>query len=233
MKITPEAVKERIAALASAGELSLKEQFYLEALRLLVAGMGSDPVSWTSSDALADVYCGETSMMGPVDTVGDIPLYRHAQPVPVACNHLFSAITRADVLECVSCGRLKSDILSEEYTARSAAMLQAVNSPVIPDGYVMVPKEPDLEMVKAGAYAASNGMLIPGIYRAMLAAAPQLPGNEPSTAPSSCTWHCEEEINNWHADCGYQFQFMEDGPEENGVNFCPKCGKSVAISETE
>ena len=31
MKITPEAVKERIAALESAGELSLKEQFYLEA----------------------------------------------------------------------------------------------------------------------------------------------------------------------------------------------------------
>ena len=37
MKITPEAVKERIAALESADELSLKEQFYLEALRMLVA----------------------------------------------------------------------------------------------------------------------------------------------------------------------------------------------------
>ncbi len=33
MKITPEAVKERIAALESAGELSLKEQFYLECMR--------------------------------------------------------------------------------------------------------------------------------------------------------------------------------------------------------
>lgn len=33
MKITPEAVKERIAALESAGELSLKEQFYLEYMR--------------------------------------------------------------------------------------------------------------------------------------------------------------------------------------------------------
>ena len=32
-KITPEAVKERIAALESAGELSLKEQFYLEYMR--------------------------------------------------------------------------------------------------------------------------------------------------------------------------------------------------------
>lgn len=32
-KITPEAVKERIAALESAGEISLKEQFYLEYMR--------------------------------------------------------------------------------------------------------------------------------------------------------------------------------------------------------
>lgn len=39
------------------------------------------------------------------------------------------------------------------------------------DGYVMVPKEATLEMIKSGASAASNGMLIPGIYKAMLAAA--------------------------------------------------------------
>lgn len=46
-----------------------------------------------------------------------------------------------------------------------------MKSPVIPDGYVMVPKEATLEMIKSGASAASNGMLIPGIYKAMLAAA--------------------------------------------------------------
>ncbi len=46
-------------------------------------------------------------------------------------------------------------------------------APVVPDGYVMVPKEATLEMIKSGASAASNGMLIPGIYKAMLAAAPQ------------------------------------------------------------
>lgn len=55
-------------------------------------------------------------------------------------------------------------------TSRICAEL-AGNSPVIPDGYVMVPKEATLEMIKSGASAASNGMLIPGIYKAMLAAA--------------------------------------------------------------
>lgn len=51
------------------------------------------------------------------------------------------------------------------------SLLQAGKSPAIPDGYVMVPKEATLEMIKSGASAASNGMLIPGIYKAMLAAA--------------------------------------------------------------
>ncbi|UYW75575.1 hypothetical protein OFY05_11440 [Pseudocitrobacter faecalis] len=47
------------------------------------------------------------------------------------------------------------------------------NSPAIPDGWKLVPVEPTLEMIKSGANAASTGMLIPGMYRAMLAAAPQ------------------------------------------------------------
>lgn len=57
-----------------------------------------------------------------------------------------------------------------------AAMLQGAE-PVttakkLPEGWVAVPVEPALEMIKAGAEAASTGMLIPGMYRAMLAAAP-------------------------------------------------------------
>lgn len=47
------------------------------------------------------------------------------------------------------------------------------SSPVIPDGCALVPVEPTLEMIKAGANAASTGMLIPGMYRAMITAAPQ------------------------------------------------------------
>lgn len=49
IKITLEAMKERIAALEAAGELSLKEQFYLEALRQLVASVGSYPVAATGN----------------------------------------------------------------------------------------------------------------------------------------------------------------------------------------
>ena len=64
----------------------------------------------------------------------------------------------------------------------SAAMLQAGNSPeqggsrcgnssVIPDGYVLVPKEPTEEMNKAGWSAMNEHDAINPTYRAMLAAA--------------------------------------------------------------
>lgn len=57
---------------------------------------------------------------------------------------------------------------------------EAGNSPVIPDGYVMVPKEPTAEMQSAGAGAirfdttAVNKLWTGNaVFRAMLAAAPQ------------------------------------------------------------
>ena len=56
---------------------------------------------------------------------------------------------------------------------KKAGLAEAGSSPVIPDGCALVPVEPTLEMIKAGANAASTGMLIPGMYRAMITAAPQ------------------------------------------------------------
>lgn len=52
---------------------------------------------------------------------------------------------------------------------------QAGNSPVIPDGYVMVPKEPTKEMIDAGwlHYMGTKNPSSKGTYKAMLAAAPQ------------------------------------------------------------
>ncbi|WP_130945708.1 hypothetical protein [Klebsiella quasipneumoniae] len=53
---------------------------------------------------------------------------------------------------------------------------KAGNSPAIPDGYVMVPKEPTSEMVKKMRYhVGSYDRNIKDGYKAMLAAAPQEP----------------------------------------------------------
>lgn len=56
---------------------------------------------------------------------------------------------------------------------------EAGNSPVIPEGYVMVPKEPTAQMYDAG----DRQMTTKQVWDAMLAVAPQLPGSEPATVP--------------------------------------------------
>lgn len=57
----------------------------------------------------------------------------------------------------------------------SGSPAQDGNSPVIPDGYVMVPKEPTKEMIDAGwlYFMGTKNPSSKGAYKAMLAAAPQ------------------------------------------------------------
>ena len=46
----------------------------------------------------------------------------------------------------------------------------------------------------------------------------------------SCTWSQHDDINmpsTYEGACGVLWTFTEDGPKENGLNFCPKCGGSV------
>lgn len=54
------------------------------------------------------------------------------------------------------------------------------NTPVIPNGYVMVPKDATLDMLKAGAKQEMKGEAFQYVWQAMLAAAPELPGLEPA-----------------------------------------------------
>lgn len=78
-------------------------------------------------------------------------------------------------------------------------LLSACNSPVIPDGYVMVPKVATEKMLIAGLeeadplgslidWNASRGDCntreqVQGMFEAMLAAAPQSPGGDHATVP--------------------------------------------------
>ncbi|HHE5405579.1 TPA: DUF551 domain-containing protein [Klebsiella michiganensis] len=58
------------------------------------------------------------------------------------------------------------------------------NSPVIPEGYVLVPKEPTKEMIDAGwlHFMGTKNPSSKGTYKAMLEAAPQ-PQNAPQNIP--------------------------------------------------
>lgn len=103
------------------------------------------------------------------------PLYRHAQPVPVVPYDFdFDRFNDVVWLECVASNpHMHSPTTS--IIARVALELNkrilAGNSPVIPEGYVMVPKEPTEEMLQASYREAS--VYSPTAYRAMIAAAPQ------------------------------------------------------------
>lgn len=45
-----------------------------------------------------------------------------------------------------------------------------------------------------------------------------------------CTWVGAEDA--WVTGCGKEWTFHEDGPAENGMNFCHACGKPVAVEES-
>jgi hypothetical protein len=38
-----------------------------------------------------------------------------------------------------------------------------------------------------------------------------------------CEWH-EDLEGNWETDCGNKFVFVDRGPIDNGMRYCPFCG---------
>lgn len=101
------------------------------------------------------------------------------------------------IARCADFDEMTLEMDREEFAAlrrKITELKQAGNSPVIPDGYVMVPKVPTAEMISSGIAAHyERGQIqihdrpAPGpmecAYVAMLAAAPQSPGSEPATVP--------------------------------------------------
>lgn len=45
-----------------------------------------------------------------------------------------------------------------------------------------------------------------------------------------CLWSYDSHQGTWHGKCGVCWVFMDDGPDENGMKFCPGCGKPVATT---
>lgn len=130
------------SAVNSSGPLPPDEKFSLliSALRELQerrkAAMDSEPVAWTDEAELRDVDrggCGYLFTVNPVTPHADerriILLYRHAQqPAAVVLEEM----TADGIIDMHECGYV------EGWNACRAAMLQAGNSPVIPDCWIPV-----------------------------------------------------------------------------------------------
>lgn len=57
----------------------------------------------------------------------------------------------------------------------------------------------------------------------------------PAPSEPLVTEACEWFISNsdwgtWSSGCGKEFEFNDDGPKENGFNFCHACGKRVTVA---
>ncbi|WP_254919890.1 DUF551 domain-containing protein, partial [Raoultella ornithinolytica] len=116
------------------------------------------------------------------------PLYRHAQPAPVVPEEK----PMPNPLSMYAIDAVAAISEAKGWKACRAAMLQAGISAVIPDGYVMVPKEPTEAMMLHKSGCQHHAWDDPDcamrqtrrlIWSHMLAAAPQLPGSEPATVP--------------------------------------------------
>lgn len=53
-------------------------------------------------------------------------------------------------------------------------------------------------------------------------------------AVPSCEWFPASDMDNmpdtWEGACGAIWSFIDDGPIENGMRFCPNCGGKVVIA---
>ncbi len=156
--------------------------------------LDTEPVAYTDERNLGYIDRGrETAYLwGKQNSeAGDVPLYRHAQqPVVPPKQHweelcrkypdmsIGDAIIRAAWWNHCRAAMLNhpSRIQPNTDAAPGTEIKHpSSNSPVIPDGYVMVPKEPTKEMIDAGwlHFMGTKNPSSKGTYKAMLAAAPQ------------------------------------------------------------
>lgn len=147
-----------------------------------------EPIAWLNDAYLArGVVDGEAGSedAGP----GYIPVYRHAQPAPVVNGEYGDAyqgaredlaIWKRRALEAEESVRkleqINDHLVKEaQGESRMGEPVIAQPVPVVPDCYVMVPVEPNGDMLAAAqdAYGETDGDIASTLRAAMLAAAPQ------------------------------------------------------------
>ncbi|MGT5895815.1 hypothetical protein ACRW38_05200 [Escherichia coli] len=140
-----------------------------ELARIALASLEAEPVCVIDQSNLDYLKSGSDADVWPASRaeMGDVLLYRSATPAPVSVP---AAMEMDDDFDSAfEHGKAVG------WNAYRAAMLQSfgnseqLNSPVIPDGWVMVPEDPTHEMLEAGDEQFGTY----DVYRRMIAASPQ------------------------------------------------------------
>nr|WP_223237632.1 hypothetical protein [Enterobacter hormaechei] len=158
----------------------------LAAMKLALASLEAEAVCVIDQSNLDYLNSGSDADVWPASRkeMGDVLLYRTAPPAPVSVP---AAMEMDDDFDSAfEHGKAVG------WNAYRAAMLQSfgnseqLNSPVIPDGWKLVPVEPTEEMNKAGWTAMNEHDAINPTYRAMLAAAPDFRENAETSTKCWC-----------------------------------------------
>ncbi len=146
----------------------------------------SEPVAWTWQHLKQWYVTNDEERARDLawDGVKVEPLYRHAQPAPVVPAEMYwqdapvdgstRAAAYASGWNACRAAMLQDGTLTNEGTSlqdnHSVDDTEKVNSPVIPDGYVMVPVEPNGDMLAAAqdAYGETDGDIASTLRAAML-----------------------------------------------------------------
>ena len=145
-------ILSKASAQSDGGNLGYAMADAVKVINGAIASFGSGPVLYAAEETLAYAKMGELHLKCLSQPMGDavIPLYRNAQSAPVVPDDLLSMAASAieDLLEHTDPGTsYYSGVWADVPGKLRAAMLQAGNSPVTPDGYVLVPKEPTEAMM--------------------------------------------------------------------------------------
>lgn len=164
-------ILSKAAAQSDGGNLGYAMADAVKVIDGAIAAFGADPVAWKAGSrafvtrVVAEMYACE--IMAEIQ-----PLYI-TPPATVVPSAMTPIVEDGETIAYERNGERFSTIVGSTWNACRSAMLQAGNSPVTPDGWQLVPKEPTDEMNKAGWAAMNEHDAINPTYRAMLAAAPK------------------------------------------------------------
>ncbi|HEY4467286.1 MAG TPA: hypothetical protein VGN53_05780 [Klebsiella sp.] len=130
-----------------------------------------EPVAWIVHARTGDQLTTDSGYVANAEGILGLhstPLYRHAQQTVVPDERAaFNAWNNEDNLPIDGVGAKNAAWLAWQARAKLTG-----NSPVIPEGFVMVPKEPTKEMILSAMRDNETGE-VAEIYELMIAAAPQ------------------------------------------------------------
>lgn len=97
-ELTTERIEDIIARIEMYGHgAGYTADEVLELAKIALSVKQAQPVAYTSVDALDDVSCDLTSMIGPKDAVGIVPLYTMGLPAQVMEREYLSSLKRFDL----------------------------------------------------------------------------------------------------------------------------------------